>query len=92
MRPSKPGAKIERKTLGAAWADYERTILDPIHASQTQRQEMRRAWYTGVAWLMDMLTFTLDEGEEATEDDFKYLDAVSEELEAFADKMKRGDA
>lgn len=93
MRPHMPSAKLERQSIASAWADYERTVLDPIGAGQVQRREMRRAWYTGVAWLMDAITVTMDDTTpEATEQDLEYLDSVQTELEEFAAKMKRGDA
>lgn len=91
-KPAKRHPLIQRTSLSVAWANYEREVLDPIGAGQAQRKDMRRAWYNGIAWLMDQLTYTLDEGEEATVDDLKHLDDIMDELTEFAEKIKRGDA
>ena len=83
---------LRRGTLAQAWAMYERTTLDPINAGQVQRQETRRAFYTGVACLLDMMTFSLEEGTEPTEKDMDYMDGIQRELEAFAEALKAGNA
>ena len=92
LHPDEPLTTIRRSTIAIAWAEYERATLDPIRAGPIQRSEMRRAWYTGIAWLMDMFSYTLDDGDEPTENDLAYLDEVSKELSAFGEAIKRGTA
>jgi hypothetical protein len=86
-----PPRGVERSSIAAAWANYERLTLDPINAGQIQRRETRMAWYCGIAWLFDVLTRTMDPCTEPTANDLDYISDLNEELGQYTNKLKRGD-
>jgi hypothetical protein len=85
------GAPTPRQSVSEAWAAFERIVLDPANAAQIQRREMRRAWYAGVSWFLESLTQSLDPGAEPTANDLAYLDSVLAELDAFGERLSRGE-
>lgn len=64
-------------------------------ASQTgappiQVREMKRAWYSGAATMMSVVTNGLDADKEPTELDIAFMESIQRELEIFANRLGVG--
>jgi hypothetical protein len=79
------------KKLSELWQSYADHVIPPT-ASPIQRQETRRAFYAGATALFNGVTAGLTEGPEPREEDVRALEALSEELEAFARDIQAGKA
>lgn len=79
-------------TLSETWNDFERRILDPIHASQMQRKEMRRAFYAGAQSVLHLIFTQLTPGLEPMDADMALMQSIHDELDAFAERIKAGTA
>jgi hypothetical protein len=78
------------KTIADEWADFERTLLDPIAASATQRQETRRGFYAGAQALSTLMVTGC--GDSSEEEGVEVMEALSRELKAFAAEVQAGRA
>ncbi len=77
------------ETVEAGWKSLERAAL-PADVHPIQRQEMRRAFYAGVQWLLTAWVdsiMTLDDDEGAAR-----LELISRECGRFADDVRKGHA
>ena len=73
---------IPFSTIAEAWAITAATII-PEAAGETQRNDLRTAFYLGAGSFFDVLVHFLDDGDEPTEADMRRLDALYAELVAF---------
>ena len=89
--PTEP-IEPKRESLGEIWADYERSILDPINAPPTQRQETRRAFYAGAGAMLHALIEGLDPDKEPTVRDLEYVTSLDAECKAFIRDVMSGTA
>jgi hypothetical protein len=79
-------------TIAAAWASLEQNIFaDDV--TQTQRREMRRAFYAGAATLLGLMMEVLDPStDDATPGDLARMDGWKVELERFGVDVQAGRA
>lgn len=74
-----------KQRFAEQWAKYERAVL-PREASAVQREETKRGFYAGARALFTLMEHvSLD--KEPTADDIANLDALNEELNAFARRV-----
>lgn len=78
-------------TIASAWDDYRARVL-PRMCSAVQVVETRRAFYAGASALMQNLVRGLEGGTEPTEKDLATVDALGEEIQAFARAIQDGEA
>ncbi len=71
----------EKQTVAAMWDEFAGKVV-PAAAAVTQRSEMRLAFYAG-ALVTFNATFQLDPGDEPTDADLAYMDALYTEINAF---------
>jgi hypothetical protein len=71
------------KLIEANWIGY-RALVVPRGAGPVQVEECRRAFFAGAQALFASIMTVLDPGAEPTETDLKRMDAISDELRAFA--------
>lgn len=76
-------------TIQCEWEDFERKILDPINAGETQRREMKRAFYAGVYTQMHLSLSLSEHNEEAA---LAILQGLMGEVIAFRELVKAGKA
>lgn len=77
------------KALEAEWEDYRRKVI-PLHAGEVQVAESRRAFFAGAASVYNLITERLEPGQEATDNDLKFLDDLNTELREFAKAVRSG--
>lgn len=85
-----PSNARKRLSVADGWNEYERLILDPLNAGQTQRSESRRVWYAAISWMLTTMAHGLDEGSDASDMDEQYMASVHKELSVFGEKIKQG--
>ena len=73
------------------WKDWEAAVM-PSNAGPNQRREMRRAFYAGASMLFFALKRIMDADREPTDADLKKMNDIYLELEAFKNKVVRGEA
>jgi hypothetical protein len=74
--------------LSDSWKEYQSKVLDPVGAGALQRKETRIAFYMGAMCLLDGVLKRLSPSEgEPTPEDYKLLDDVRLEMEAFTKTM-----
>jgi hypothetical protein len=76
-------------TIAGEWASWEAECVTDQH-SPKQRSEMRRAFYSGVASLMAMVTTCLDPSDDLTDADLSRVESWYEELRRFGADMLAG--
>jgi len=84
-QPPDPQGILARK-----WASFERSVLDPISASRTQRRETRLAWYAGAATMFDVMTDLAGPDEEDDAVGAARVEVVHQELARFARDVAEG--
>ena len=77
--------------FGSIWDEYAARVL-PKHCHAIQKQETRRAFYAGGAALFKVIMSSLSDGTEPTDGDFRALDELRAEFEAFTDDVEGGRA
>ena len=82
-RPLRDASPLDRSSIAAAWASYERTVI-PTQAGMLHREESRLAFYAGAATLFYSIMKSLDAGDEPTEADLARMDAIRAEIDGFA--------
>lgn len=76
--------------LASLWAFFETSVLDPIAASPVQRQESRRAFYSGAGAMFELvMKATAPENEELC---MAMLSELEHELLHFGELLKKGQA
>jgi len=81
-----------RGILAREWAKFAKLILDPINAGQTQRTEMRRAFYAGAATMFDTMTNLVGPSDESDDIGIARIEQVHQELKRYAEAMRTGHA
>jgi len=77
------------KKIADLWQSYAAHVLPP-NASDTQRRETRRAFYAGALSIFNVIVDSLTDGPEPQEEDVRTIEALSEELSAFAQVVREG--
>lgn len=74
-----------------AWDDYAERVMSP-HAGENQRVETERAFYAGAWTLLNLILGGLDgDSEEMNADEEAYLQSLTDELEAYAQRVAHGE-
>jgi hypothetical protein len=71
------------RIIEANWVGY-RAMVVPRGAGPVQVEECRRAFFAGAQALFASIMTILDPGAEPTDADLKRMDAINDELRAFA--------
>lgn len=85
-RTYKPG-----DVLAERYSEYVTLCVDP-RAGEVQRQETRRAFYAGARAVLTALLSITDSAHEPAAEDVAALEALNQELCAFADEVAKGRA
>jgi hypothetical protein len=80
---------IKRQLMNEAWNGFARAVL-PAGVSETQRREMKRAFYAGGECLLMAVLKMLDPGAQPTDADVEKMDDLHAELLDFAEGVKKG--
>jgi hypothetical protein len=78
-------------TLAAAWAAFDAMVFDGSVTSASNTQA-RRVFYAGAQSIVDILLAELDPENKVTEDDVDRMEALSTELQRFAEDVEAGRA
>lgn len=70
------------KIIEGGWVGFSLAVL-PEGVSQTQVDEMRKAFFAGAHHLFSSIMSVLDPGHEPTARDLRRMDQIYEELQAF---------
>lgn len=70
------------------WRSYRNKVV-PKDAPPVQVRETRLAFYAGVAHLLETLLTRLAPGREPTDADFKMMDDIHQEVDAFIRQLGR---
>jgi hypothetical protein len=81
--------KRRAECIARAWEGFDYCVV-PADVSNTQRSEMRKAFYAGAEALMTVLRHIQD-GSVSEEIGVRILEAVNQELFEFCEKVKKGD-
>ena len=81
----------KRKLVAEQWDQFARAVL-PKDAGETQRREMRRAFYAGAQGVMFGVIAALTPSGDAEEGDVQMLQELHDELSEFGEKVKAGRA
>lgn len=73
--------------IAAGFAAFHATVISP-YAPEDQVREMRFAFFAGAQHLFASIIGILDPGQDPTDDDFKRMDLIAGELNAFADELE----
>ena len=80
-----------RMLIHEQWDEFARAVI-PRGASQTQRQEMRRAFYAGAQGLLKAIHVSLSLDPEVEPTDLQVMESIQQELRMFADLVEAGRA
>jgi hypothetical protein len=80
----------ERTTLVQGWEEFAKMVEVPKHP--LIRREMKRSFFGGAHWMLEMCALQMDPAAEPTADDLEYLQRISAEIQKFNDAIQRGDA
>jgi hypothetical protein len=72
------------KIIETEWQDYRRKVI-PLHASEIQLQESRRAFFAGAWAYYALVMHRLDPGAEPTDADMKFMEDLDREMREFED-------
>lgn len=75
------------KIIEAGFASLKAMSIDPA-ASEVQLREMRMSFFAGAAHLFGSIMGSLDDGDEATDDDMRRMGLIEAELKAFLEEFK----
>ena len=85
--------KVQTDLIGQLWTSFR---VAAMHRDSPRQQViyMRRAFYAGAQGLLNAVTSAtlLDPGVEETEADLAQMEAIANELQAFAKDVERGKA
>lgn len=81
----------QRTTMLQAWEQFM-DIVEIRHAHSVQKREMRRAFYAGAWWMLEVLGIQLDPQGEPTADDLEYMQRISAEIQKFNEDIQYGKA
>lgn len=81
----------QRKLIREGWYSYSKHAV-PAGASKAQRQETKRAFYSGAVHLWGAFISALGPGDEADPPDLALADGVQNEIDTFIEDVKGGRA
>lgn len=82
---------MKRLLMAEEWDKFERTVL-PATASPTQKQEMRRAFYSGAQSILFRIIQSFAPETEPTEADLQIMTDLQTELREFGAAIQAGRA
>jgi hypothetical protein len=82
---------MKRLLMAEQWDQYARGVL-PANCSPVQKQEMRRAFYTGAQAILWAIIGAFSPESEPTAEDLKVMEDVDQELRDFAEAVRQGRA
>lgn len=91
MYPDAPTPVHSRTTIAQAFHNFK-FVVEIVHAPPIQQREMKRAFYAGAYWMLEMCSVQMDPDRDATADDLEYLQRISAEIESFNDDIQHGRA
>lgn len=91
MYPDAETPVHSRTTLAQAWMNFLQ-MVELMHASPMQKREMKRAFFAGAHWMLEMCSIQMDPDREPTADDVEYLQRISAEIQQFNEDIQRGSA
>lgn len=91
LYPDTPTPVHERTTLTSAWMRF-RQLVEITHAPKVQQREMKRAFFAGAHWMLEMCSIQMDPSSAPTADDLEYLQRISAEIQIFNDDIQAGRA
>lgn len=74
------------KPIEDAWKKFEVMVV-PKDAGPVQRDETRKAFYSGAAILFQILINRIDKEEEPTEQDMRLMDDIAKEVDEFGQEL-----
>lgn len=81
----------EKPTMAASWGNFAELVMPP-NAPDSQRREMRRAFYAGFHQALVTLEHAVGPDEVDEDAGVKVLEALHEEAERFAADVANGRA
>lgn len=81
----------DRTTVEQAFIGFLR-MIELTHASDVQKREMKRSFFAGAWWMLEMASIQMDPDSEPTADDIEYMQRISDELKRFAESVEQGTA
>jgi hypothetical protein len=87
--PKRP--RFKKKSLAEQWTEFELST-GVATTSLVQRTEMRRAFYAGAASFLDAIMHGFTSIEEPEQEDYDYLDSLTNEMEQFGRDIAAGKA
>lgn len=85
------GPRFKKKSLAEQWTEFELST-GVATTSLIQRTEMRRAFYAGAASFLDAMLHGFTQNEEPEQEDYDYLNALTDEMEQFGRDIAAGRA
>jgi len=82
-------AEVQFDIIQQGWKSLEAAAI-PSEANDTQRREMRCAFFAGAWHLWNATLVALDPGADPTANDMAQMEAIEQELQAFAMMVERG--
>lgn len=89
--PDEPTPVVERTTLTQAWESFMK-MVEILHAPAEQKREMKRAFFAGAFWMLDMCSVQMDPDKGPTADDLEYLQRIHAEIQKFNEDVQEGRA
>jgi hypothetical protein len=89
--PDEETPVFERTTLTQAWQTFMQ-MVEMVHASEIQKREMKRAFFAGAYWMLEMCSVQMDPQSEPTADDLEYLQRIHAEIMQFNEWVQEGKA
>jgi hypothetical protein len=84
-------SRVKRQLMAEQWDEFARKIL-PKDCSQTQRVEMRRAFYVGAQAILFRVIESFAPEAEPTEADLQVMQDLHDELQEFGRLIQQGRA
>jgi hypothetical protein len=82
---------MKRQLMGEQWDEFARKILPP-NCPNTQRIEMRRAFYAGAQAILFRVIVAFAPEAEPTAADLQVMDDLDQELQDFGKMIQEGRA
>jgi hypothetical protein len=85
------GPRFKKKSLAEQWTEFELST-GVAATSVVQRTEMRRAFYAGAASFLDAMMRGFTQNTEPEQEDYDYLNSLTDEMEQFGRDIIAGKA
>jgi hypothetical protein len=85
------GPSFKKKSLAEQWTEFELST-GVAATSVVQRREMRRAFYAGAASFLDAMMRGFTQKTEPEQEDYDYLNSLTDEMEQFGRDIIAGRA